>query len=154
MINNHVLRSLRHTISASDGDLVDIFGLGGVKLNRDTLWSFTKKEEEEGFVILSDALLSSFLDGLIEKRRGKNPNPPKNPPPVVKTNNDVLKKIRVAFNLTDADMMELLRSVGLNLSKHEINAFFRNPDHKNFKLCGDQVLRNILNALAKKIRPE
>ena len=63
------------------------------------------------------------------------------------TNNDVLKKLRVALSLRDTDILDILKLVEFNMSKSEISAIFRKEDHPNYKECGDQLLRNFLNGL-------
>lgn len=68
------------------------------------------------------------------------------------TNNDVLKKLRVALSLRDTDILDILKLVEFNMSKSEISAIFRKEDHPNYKECGDQLLRNFLNGLIIKLR--
>ena len=68
------------------------------------------------------------------------------------TNNDVLKKLRVALSLRDTDILDILKLVDFNMSKSEISAIFRKEDHPNYKECGDQLLRNFLNGLIIKRR--
>jgi len=63
------------------------------------------------------------------------------------SNNDILKKLRVALQLRDDDIVHILKLVDFNITKTELSAFFRSDDHPNFKPCGDQVLRNFLNGL-------
>ena len=63
------------------------------------------------------------------------------------TNNDVLKKLRVALRLRDDAILEILELVDFKISKSELGAFFRNEDHPNYRECGDQILRNFLNGL-------
>jgi uncharacterized protein YehS (DUF1456 family) len=63
------------------------------------------------------------------------------------TNNDILKKLRVALKLRDEDIIEILKLVDFPVSKSEVNALFRTEDHPNYKECGDQLLRNFLNGL-------
>lgn len=67
-------------------------------------------------------------------------------------NNDVFKKIRVALSLKDTDIIEILKLSGHDISKAEVSALFRKPDHPNFRECGDQVLRKFLNGLITKNR--
>ena len=68
------------------------------------------------------------------------------------TNNDILKKLRVALQLRDDQIVDILALVDFKVSKPEINALFRNEDHPNFKPCGDQILRNFLNGLVIHLR--
>ncbi|WP_047415922.1 DUF1456 family protein [Cellulophaga sp. Hel_I_12] len=63
------------------------------------------------------------------------------------TNNDVLKKLRVALMLRDDEIVEILTLVDFKISKAELGAFFRKEDHPNYMECGDQILRNFLNGL-------
>ena len=63
------------------------------------------------------------------------------------TNNDILKKLRVALELKDEDIVKILSLVDFEISKTELGAFFRKEDHPNYRPCGDQLLRNFLNGL-------
>ncbi|MGI4729369.1 MAG: DUF1456 family protein [Janthinobacterium lividum] len=63
------------------------------------------------------------------------------------SNNDIMKKLRVAMKFTDTDIIKVLDLVNFRVTKTEISAIFRNDDHPNFKPCGDQILRNFLNGL-------
>lgn len=63
------------------------------------------------------------------------------------TNNDVIKKIRVALQLRDDDIIEILKLVDYKISKTELSAFFRKDDHPNYVRLHDQILRKFLNGL-------
>lgn len=67
-------------------------------------------------------------------------------------NNDVFKKLRVALQLRDDQIVEIIELADFRISKAEIGAFFRNADHPNYMECGDQVLRNFLNGLIIHLR--
>ncbi len=68
------------------------------------------------------------------------------------SNNDILKKLRVALQLRDDEILRILKLVNFEISKGELGALFRNEDHPNFKKCGDQILRNFLNGLVIHLR--
>jgi hypothetical protein len=68
------------------------------------------------------------------------------------TNNDILKKLRVALMLRDDQIVEILELVDFRISKSELGAFFRAEDHPNYVECGDQILRNFLNGLVIHLR--
>jgi len=68
------------------------------------------------------------------------------------TNNDIFKKLRVALQLRDDNIVEILQLVDFRISKSEIGSFFRNENHPNYKECGDQILRNFLNGLVIYLR--
>tara|TARA_B110000285_G_C14871667_1_gene489505 strand:- start:406 stop:810 length:405 start_codon:yes stop_codon:yes gene_type:complete len=63
------------------------------------------------------------------------------------TNNDIIKKIRVALKLRDDDIIEILGLVEYEIGKSELGAFFRNEDHPKYVELQDQILRNFLNGL-------
>jgi len=68
------------------------------------------------------------------------------------TNNDILKKLRIALELKDDDIIEILKLADFEISKTELSALFRNPGHKNYKECGNQLLRRFLDGLIIKKR--
>jgi hypothetical protein len=68
------------------------------------------------------------------------------------TNNDIFKKLRVALQLRDDQIEEILLLVDFRMSKGEIGNFFRKEDHEKYVECGDQVLRNFLNGLVIHLR--
>lgn len=68
------------------------------------------------------------------------------------TNNDIFKKLRVALQLRDDEIVDILQLVDFRISKAELGAFFRSEDHPNYKECGDQILRNFLNGLVIHLR--
>ena len=63
------------------------------------------------------------------------------------SNNDILKKLRVALSLRSDQMIDICDLVGFKVTKAELGDIFRSEDHPNFKACGDQILRNFLNGL-------
>ena len=63
------------------------------------------------------------------------------------SNNDVMKKLRVALSLNSDQIIEICELVGFTVTKSELGDIFRNDEHPNFKKCGDQILRNFLNGL-------
>ncbi|MES2829740.1 MAG: DUF1456 family protein [Bacteroidota bacterium] len=63
------------------------------------------------------------------------------------SNNDIFKKLRVALELTNDDIIKIMELVGFKVTRSELGDIFRKDDHPNFKKCGDQILRNFLNGL-------
>ena len=68
------------------------------------------------------------------------------------TNNDILKKLRVAHKFRDDDIVNILKLVDFRISKSELGALFRRDDHPKYMECGDQILRNFLNGLVIHLR--
>lgn len=154
MINNDVLRSIRYMLDLSDGRIAEICALAdpAFVVDKANVPGWLRKEDEEGFVACDDRTLAHFLDGLIVQFRGRDESQPLRPVEKRITNNLVLKKLRVAFELKDVDMHAIFESSGFPVSKPELSALFRQPDHKNFRACGDQLLRNFLKGLTLRVR--
>lgn len=68
------------------------------------------------------------------------------------SNNDILKKLRVALHLKNTDIIEILKLVDFRVTETELGALFRREDHPNFKPCGDQILRKFLDGLIIHLR--
>lgn len=156
MINNDVLRSIRYMLDLGDSKVVEIIQLtdADFPLDKTQVPALLKREEEEGFVACSDRVLAHFLDGLVVHYRGRDDSLPPRPVEARITNNLVLKKLRVAFQLKDVDMHEIFQSAGFPLTKPEMTALFRQADHKHYRACGDQILRNFLKGLTLRFRGE
>lgn len=147
MTHNDVLRSLRYLLNISDAQLGDIIRLGDGKVTESDLVAFLKRDDEEGYRPCSDDVMARLLNGLVIYKRGKDDSRPPQPVEIPVTNNAVLKKLRVAFELKDSDIIALIDKTGLRVSKHELSAFFRRPDHRNYRECGDQFIRHLLRGL-------
>lgn len=154
MINNDVLRSIRYMLDLSDSKVVEITRLADADfaIDKQAVQAFLKKDEDPGYLECSNRVLAHFLDGLVLHYRGKDPGLPSRPVEKRVTNNVVLKKLRVAFELKDVDMHQVFEDAGFPVSKPELSALFRQPGHKNFRLCGDQLLRNFLKGLTLRVR--
>ncbi|QZA77705.1 DUF1456 family protein [Deefgea tanakiae] len=152
MLNNDVLRSVRFMLDLSDAKLVEIAKLAGHEVDKATMQSFLKKDTELDYAECDDITMANFLDGLVYFRRGKDESRPAQPIELPVTNNLVLKKLRVAFELKDDDIYAMLADAGFEVSKPELSALFRKKDHKHFRPCGDQFLRNFLKGLTLRVR--
>lgn len=154
MTNNDILRSIRYMLDLGDNRIVEIIKLSdpGSAIGKEDVQSYLKKELDEGHAECSDLVLAHFLDGLVFHHRGKDESQPPRPLEKRITNNLVLKKLRVAFELKDTDMHQAFADAGFPVTKPELSALFRQPDHKNFRACGDQMLRNFLKGLTLRLR--
>lgn len=149
MINNNVLRSLRYTLNASDAEMAEITQLTGCELPEAEMTAYLKKEDEAGYKPCGDRIMAYFLDGLVIHKRGKDESRPAPPIELPLTNNLILKKLRVAFELKEEDMLAILNNAGFAIAKPELSALFRKAGHSNYRVCGDQLLRNFLKGLAQ-----
>jgi uncharacterized protein YehS (DUF1456 family) len=154
MINNDVLRSIRYMLDLSDQKVAEIAKLAdpSFDIDKEQVHAFLLRDEAPGYLACDDAVLAHFLDGLIVHRRGRDERLPARPVEPRISNNVVLKKLRVAFELKDADLHAIFAAAGFPVSKPELSALFRLPAHKNFRRCGDQLLRNFLKGLTLRVR--
>ena len=151
MDNNDILRRIRYTFDFNDSKMIAIFGLAELQVTREQISDWLKKDEDPAFKQCSDTQLAVFLNGLINDKRGKKEGPQPRPEKRL-TNNIIFRKLRIALNLQAEDVLEIMMMGGLRISKHELSAFFRKPDHKNYRECNDQILRNFLKGIQLKYR--
>ncbi|MGI1677606.1 MAG: DUF1456 family protein [Cellvibrionaceae bacterium] len=145
------MRRVRYMFDFSDPLMLSLFKLGGYEASKSELTTWLAREEEPDFILCEDEMLARFLNGLIIKKRGaKDDGIPE--PETVLSNNVVLRKLKIALNLQADDLLEILKLNGFTLSKHELSALFRRPDHKNYRECLDQLLRNFLDGMEKYYR--
>ena len=147
MITNDILRKIRYSLDLKDSEMLQIFQATQQEPQEIKLYTLLKKEDEPGFVLCPQALLATFLDGLIIFYRGSLNKPPVHPPEKL-SNNDILRKIRIALIYQETDMLEVFKLSGMEISKSELSSFFRRKDHKHYKECGDQFLRYFLQGLS------
>ena len=154
MTNNEVMISVRYTLEIKNREVVQMIKGGGVELSVLDVVGILKNQEDEGFIECPAETLHAFLDGLILERRGPSDDPARKFSTATINHNMVLRKLRIAFEMRDTDMMATMKSVGFPISKGEISALFRAPAHEHFMKCGDQFLRNFLKGLTNRFRPD
>ncbi len=142
---------MRYAFDFSDELMLSIFKLGGHEGSQPELTTWLAREGEADFVLCDDEKFARFLNGLIIKNRG--PKGDGIPEPESSLNNNiVLKKLKIALNLQADDVLEILKLNNFALSKHELSSLFRRPDHKNYRECQVQLLRNFLDGMEKHYR--
>ena len=151
MTNNDVLRRIRYIFDFSDSKMIALFGLGNLKVTREQVSDWLKKEDDPAYKNLPDTKLVIFLDGLIIDKRGKKEGPYPAPEKKI-TNNIIFRKLKIALDLKAEDVLDILNMVNIRISKHELSAFFRKVDHKHYRNCNDQILRNFLKGVQLKYR--
>jgi uncharacterized protein YehS (DUF1456 family) len=157
MNKNDILRRLRYALNLSNLEMVGIFKLSGHDIVESEILDILKKEEEEGYVECSDKELELFLDGLIIMKRGKKETEETEPAAKIETrmsNNLVLKKLRIALDFKEVDMLEMFKLSEFEITKPELSALFRKKGNKNYKVCGDQILKNFLQGLTVRYRKQ
>ncbi len=151
MTNNDVLRRVRYIFDFGDDKMIALFALADSKVSREQVSQWLKKEDQDDFQTLNDLQLATFLNGLIIDRRGKKEGA--QPVPEEKlTNNIIFRKLKIALDFKDDDILAIMSLVDLRMSRHELSAFFRKVGHKHYRECKDQILRNFLKGLQTKFR--
>ena len=153
MTNNDILRRIRYTFDLSDSKMIAIFGAADHPVTRAQISDWLKKEDDPAYTHCRDMELAIFLNGLINDKRGKKEGPQPKPENRL-TNNIVFRKLKIALDLKAEDILEILKLADVVISKHELSAFFRKPDHKHYRLCKDQILRRFLYGVQLKYRAE
>jgi len=148
---NDCLRRVRYILDLNDNEVIALFARAEQEVTRAQVIAWLKKDDDPDYNECSDAMFATFLNGLINQRRGRKDGP--QPEPETSMNNNVVfRKLKIAFNLQAEDILSILSLADLNISKHELSAFFRRPDHKHYRDCKDQILRNFLTGLQIKYR--
>lgn len=151
MTNNDILKRLRYTFDYTDQQMIDIFEQADYLVTRSLVTDWLKNEEHADYKDIHDDQLATFLNGLINEKRGKRegtqPIPEKN-----LENNEILKKLKIALNLKTEDIVEVFKLAQKPISPHEVTAFLRNPKQSQYRPFLEQYLRNFLTGLQIKFR--
>ena len=151
MTNNDILRRLRFVFDFGDAQMMALFASGGFNASREQVSDWLKTDDKPEFKELRDVQLAIFLNGLINKKRGQREGA--QPEPEKKLNNNIiLRKLKIALDFKDEQILEVMTLADFPLGKHELSAFFRKPGHNNYRECQTQVLRNFLRGLQIQLR--
>ncbi len=153
MDNNDFCRRLRYALQLDDAETAKLASAGGYATDPAQAAAWRTKEEDPGFEVCPDAALQALMAGLVLDRRG----PPKEgsaPPPPTKApdNNSLLKSVKIALSLRTEDVRDCIIGGGGEVTTSEIGSLLRRPDARNFRGCGDQLLRRFLTGLAERER--
>ncbi|MBL4560971.1 MAG: DUF1456 family protein [Labilibaculum sp.] len=151
MTNNDILRRVRYVFDFSDLKMIALFKLANYDVSKTDLNDWFKKDDDPLLIEITDKELATFFNGLIIEKRGKREGPLPEPEDPL-SNNMILRKLKIALDLKSDDILDTFALIDKKISKHELSAFFRNPDHKHYRDFLDQYLRYFLNALQKKYK--
>ncbi len=158
MNHNELMRNLRRAMAVNEHGLADIYALSGDSMDPDALKNRLKQSNEAGFVECEEVTAARMLEALIIHRRGarggegEKAEPPK--PQLPLSNNHVLKKLRIAYDLKDEDMHRIFHSAGQELGKQQLKSLFRKEGNKNYLPCSDKLLRLFLKGLIQEARSQ
>lgn len=148
---NDILRRVRYILDLDDATMIAVFSAAERDVTREQISAWLKRDGDPGYEEPTDAILATFLNGLINQQRGRKDGPQPDPEENL-NNNVILVKLKIAFDLQADDMLSILSLADFYMSKHELSALFRRPGHKHFRDCKDQFLRNFLHGMQIKYR--
>lgn len=149
MTSNNVLRKLHGIYGWSDDEWLAIFAHAGLTVTSEQVQSWLKEDDEEGFARCRDVELATFLNGWIIEKRGKKDGPQPVPEQRL-SNNIILKKLKIALDLKNDDMLYIFEWAGVELGGRELGPYFRKPGNKHYRPCPDEVLEQFFDGLLKK----
>ena len=147
MTKNEILQKLQQLEGLDTDGVLEIFRLGGFEIPRQRVEGYLAQQEEKHYLDCGAEALGHFLDGLIVFKRGPSDKKPGTDQPVPLTNNLILKKLRIAYNLQEADLFAIFHAVDIEITKGELSSLFRKEEHKKFRLCPDSILELFLEGL-------
>lgn len=144
---NEILYRIKKALNLSTEEMLKAYELEEYKIEASHLESLLKRRHDDGFTMASHEELGVFLDGLVTLKRGPSPKKANDDEAVELTNNLILKKLRIALELKEAEMEIIFALVDVELSKQQLASLFRKEGHKNFKVCSDELLMTFLDGL-------
>lgn len=147
MKTNDILYKIKKALNLTQEEIMEAYKLADYKMDNTHLDSLLKRHQDKGSKLCSYEELGVFLDGFVILKRGPSPKKQNNDEAVELTNNLILKKLRIALELKEAET-EIIFSLGeAELSKQQLASLFRKEGHKNFKECSDELLMAFLDGL-------
>ena len=144
---NDILFKIKTALSLENKAFIEAYALADHKMTEERIDNILKRRQDEGYEEATYEELGVFLDGLVLLKRGPS-DKEVNPDEVVAlSNNLILKKIRVAMELKEAEMVILFALAEVTITKRQIGSLFRKEGGKNFKECSDELLMAFLEGL-------
>lgn len=146
MINNDILRRVSTLLDFNDEKICAVFKLNACEITAEKLANLFKEKDDSAYIELLDVELASFLNGLIDDKRGAKEGPQHIPEEIL-TNNLIFNKLKIAFSLKADEVISVLELAELSLTKYELSAFFRSVNNKHYRDCSDEVLSTFIKGL-------
>ena len=147
MKTNDILYKIKKALNLSQEEMMEAYKLADYKMDATHLDSLLKRRQDKGSQLCSYEELGVFLDGFVILKRGPSPKKSNNDEAVELTNNLILKKLRIALELKEAETEIIFSLADVELSKQQLASLFRKEGHKNFKECSDELLMAFLDGL-------
>ncbi len=145
MITNTILKKIQKIEKADSDKIYEIFTTNGYELPKRRVEGYLSDENSKEFLDCGYEALGNFLDGLIVYKRGEIKS--RGDSEVRLTNNLILKKLRIAYELKEVDLFAIFNSVEIDITKSELSSIFRSEDHKKYRACPDSILLLFLDGL-------
>jgi len=144
---NEILYRIQKALNLSEEEMLKTYELESYDMSTSHLQTLLKRRQDKGFQLCSYEELGVFLDGLVTFKRGPSPKKPNDDEAVELTNNLILKKLRIALELKEAETEIIFSLADIELSKQQLASLFRKESHKNFKACSDELLMAFIEGL-------
>jgi uncharacterized protein YehS (DUF1456 family) len=144
---NEILYRIQKALNLTTEEMLEAYKLEAYKMDTSHLESLLKRRHDDGFKVATYEELGVFLDGLVTLKRGPSPKKPNDDETVELTNNLILKKLRIALELKEAETEIIFGLADVGLSKQQLASLFRKEGHKNFRACSDELLMAFLDGL-------
>ena len=144
---NKILYRIQKALNLTIDEILEAYKLEEYQMDTTHLKSLLKRRQDKGFMLCSYEELGVFLDGLVTLKRGSSPKKPNNDEAVELTNNLILKKLRIALELKEAETEIIFSLADIELTKQQLASLFRKESHKNFKPCSNELLMAFIEGL-------
>jgi len=144
---NEILYHIQKALNLSIEEMLETYKLETYEMEPNHLASLLQKRLDKGFKLCSYEELGVFLDGFVTLKRGPSPKKSNKDEIVELTNNLILKKLRIALELKEAEIEIIFGLADVELRKQQLASLFRKEGHKNFKPCSDELLMAFLEGL-------
>jgi len=144
---NDILYKIQKALNLTQEEILEAYKLAEYNMDATHLDSLLKRRQDEGSKLCSYEELGVFLDGFVILKRGPSPKKKNEDEVVELTNNLILKKLRIAMELKEAETEIIFSLADVELSKQQLASLFRKEGHKNFKECSDELLMAFLDGL-------
>ena len=147
MQTNDILFKITKALSLEVKEIIEAYKLASYEMSEERVINILKRRQDKGFEEATFEELGVFLDGLVRLKRGMSEKEINEDEIVELTNNLILKKIRVAMELKEAELVILFALAEVDITKRQIGSLFRKEGGKNFKACSDELLNAFLYGL-------
>jgi len=144
---NEILYRIQKALHLTTDEILEAYKLEDYKMDATHLESLLKRSQDKGFMLCSYEELGIFLDGLVTLKRGPSPQKSDNDEVVELTYNLILKKLRIALELKEAETEIIFSLADIELTKQQLASLFRKETHKNFKPCSTELFMAFIEGL-------